>query len=102
MIRWMKSHAGLRVATLLAAITLFAPAVVRAQGDAVAIARAKVDRVSAVRQALRTAENASGVRRVDALNRLATQLDRDAVRAGDAAKVRTLATAVKEVATTSR
>jgi hypothetical protein len=59
-------------------------------------------RVSAVRQALRTAENASGVRRVDTLNKLATQLDHDALRASDVAKVRTLAAAVREVATASR
>ena len=192
----MKSDTRCRIATLLAAITVCAPAAVRAQGDPVAIAKAKADsarypytaadvlggswsaywyngvivsseivrgldileltpsafisqneidaaktvhfdylnaqgqprlvwppsfalarayldqlsrlnglasaRVSAVRQALRTAENASGVRRVDTLNKLATQLDHDALRAGDAAKVRTLAAAVREVATASR
>jgi hypothetical protein len=78
-----------------------------------ALARAYIDqlersnglaagRLSAARQALTGAENASGSQRREALNRLATQLDGDASGAGDAAKVRTLATAVRDLATASR
>jgi hypothetical protein len=59
-------------------------------------------RVSAVRQALRSAEKASVVQRRDALLQLATQLDGDAGGAGDAAKVRTLAGAVRDLAAASR
>jgi hypothetical protein len=55
-------------------------------------------RIKAVRSALADAERASGTQRHDALTRLATQLDSDASGAGDAAKVRTLATAVRELA----
>jgi hypothetical protein len=78
-----------------------------------ALARAYVDqlqrsnglsagRLSAVRQALASAESASGAQRRDALSRLASQLDADASGASDQAKVRTLAGAVRELATASR
>ncbi len=55
-------------------------------------------RVSAARQALARAESASGAGRRDALTRLAAQLDGDAAGAGDAAKVRALAGAVRDLA----
>jgi hypothetical protein len=78
-----------------------------------ALARAYVDqlersgglaagRISAVRQALAGAEQASGAQRKDALAQLATQLDGDASGAGDAARVRTLAGAVRSLADASR
>ncbi|HWJ23395.1 MAG TPA: hypothetical protein VNS52_13660 [Gemmatimonadaceae bacterium] len=74
-----------------------------------ALARAYVDqlersgglaagRVAAVRQALAGAEQASGAPRQSALTTLATQLDGDASGSRDAAKVRTLAGAVRELA----
>jgi hypothetical protein len=56
------------------------------------------DRIATVRQALAGAERASGGGRRDALNRLASQLDSDASGA-DAAKVRMLAGAVRDLAT---
>jgi hypothetical protein len=59
-------------------------------------------RVAAVRQSLASAESASGAQRRSALTALATQLDGDASGAGDAAKVRTLAGAVRELASASR
>ena len=59
-------------------------------------------RIAATRQALSGAERASGGQRREALSRLATQLDGDASGAGDAAKVRTLATAVRDLANASR
>jgi hypothetical protein len=55
-------------------------------------------RIAAVRQALTSAERASGGERRDALNRLATELDGDAGSATDAAKVRLLAGAVRDLA----
>ncbi|MFZ5625257.1 MAG: LVIVD repeat-containing protein [Gemmatimonadota bacterium] len=78
-----------------------------------ALARAYVDqlershgladgRILAVRQALAAAEKASGARRRDALTQLATQLEADAGGAGDPAKVRTLAGAVRDLAAASR
>jgi hypothetical protein len=74
-----------------------------------ALARAYVDqlerskglesgRISAVRAALADAEKASGTARQDALTKLATELDGEAGGAGDAAKVRTLAGAVRQLA----
>jgi len=60
------------------------------------------DRISAVRSALASAERASGAPRGDALTQLATELDGDASGAGDGAKVRLLAGAVRELAATSR
>jgi hypothetical protein len=58
-------------------------------------------KISAVRQALDGAEKASGAARREALTHLATQLDGDASGASDAAKVRTLAGAVKNLAASS-
>jgi hypothetical protein len=59
-------------------------------------------RISAVRQALGSAEQASGGQRRDALTQLAAQLDGDAGSARDAAKTRMLATAVRDLAGASR
>jgi hypothetical protein len=78
-----------------------------------ALARAYVDqlarsnglasgRIFSVRQALSNAESSSGAQRHDELTQLATQLDGDASSAGDAAKVRTLAGAVRGLAAASR
>jgi LVIVD repeat-containing protein len=58
-------------------------------------------RISAVREALTSAEKASVTERRDALTQLATQLDGDAGRARDAAKTRTLAGAVRDLAAAS-
>jgi LVIVD repeat-containing protein len=55
-------------------------------------------RVSSVRQSLDNAEKASGSARTSALTQLATQLDSDASGSSDAAKVRTLATTVRDLA----
>ncbi len=55
-------------------------------------------RVDAVREALNSAERSSTADRRGALDRLAAQLDRDASRSPDAAKVRTLAGVVRELA----
>ena len=74
-----------------------------------ALARAYVDqlersnglpaaRIAAVRQALDGAERASGAQRRDALARLAAELDGQAAASSDAAKVRMLAGAVRELA----
>ncbi|HET9777091.1 MAG TPA: hypothetical protein VFP77_11025 [Gemmatimonadaceae bacterium] len=74
-----------------------------------ALARAYVDqlerngglasqRISAVRQALTAAEGRSGSARSSALSSLAAQLDNDAGSARDAAKVRALAAAVRDLA----
>jgi hypothetical protein len=54
--------------------------------------------VSAARQALSAAEGRSGAARRDALTALATTLDGQAAAARDAAKVRTLADAVRDLA----
>jgi len=74
-----------------------------------AVARAYVDqldrskglsdaRISAVRQALSSAESASGSARNSALSQLASQLDADASGSRDSGKVRTLAAAVRDLA----
>ena len=55
-------------------------------------------RVAAVREALATAESASGPARRTALTSLARELEGEAGRSGDAAKVRTLAEAVRGLA----
>jgi hypothetical protein len=55
-------------------------------------------RIAAAREALASAEKASGTARQDSLTKLATELDGDASGAGDAAKVRTLAGAVRQLA----
>ncbi|HSJ65706.1 MAG TPA: hypothetical protein VK922_17580, partial [Gemmatimonadaceae bacterium] len=57
------------------------------------------DRIAAVRQSLASAERASGGSRGSALTVLATELDGEASRSADAAKVRLLAGAVRELAT---
>jgi hypothetical protein len=59
-------------------------------------------RLTAVRTALSGAESASGAARSQALTTLATQLDGDASGSSDAAKVRLLAGAVRELATGAR
>jgi hypothetical protein len=56
------------------------------------------DRISAVRQALSGAESASGAARRSALTRLASQLDGDAAKSSDAAKVKLAASAVRALA----
>ncbi|MGH7615597.1 MAG: LVIVD repeat-containing protein, partial [Gemmatimonadaceae bacterium] len=58
-------------------------------------------RVSAVRQGLAGAEGASGATRKDALNKLASSIDGDA-KGMDAAKVRMLAGAVRDLANATR
>jgi hypothetical protein len=74
-----------------------------------ALARAYVDqlerskglesgKISDVRERLTNAEQASGTERQEALTKLAARLDGDAQGSADAAKVRTLAGAVKELA----
>ena len=74
-----------------------------------ALARAYVDqlersrglsaaRIGAVRQALQAAERASGAARTTALTRLATSVEGDAAGSSDAAKVRMLAGAVRDLA----
>ena len=55
-------------------------------------------RLSAVRQSLASAEQASGSQRATALSQLASQLDSDANGSSDAAKVRKLASAVRDLA----
>jgi hypothetical protein len=55
-------------------------------------------KISAMREALARAEKASETERRDALAQLVTRLERDAAGAGDAAKVRTLAGVVRELA----
>jgi hypothetical protein len=56
------------------------------------------ERIAAVRQELERAKQLSGSARHDALTQLVTQLGGDAAGAGDAAKVRTLAAAVSDLA----
>jgi hypothetical protein len=60
------------------------------------------DRVAAARQALARAEKMSGQARKDALMQLATHLNGDVARAGDQAKVRTLARVVADLANSAR
>jgi hypothetical protein len=59
------------------------------------------DRIAAVRSSLANAERSSGTARHDALTQLASQLDGDAAAAGDGPKVRTLASAVRALASAS-
>ncbi|HUF50018.1 MAG TPA: hypothetical protein VMN60_04235 [Longimicrobiales bacterium] len=59
-------------------------------------------RTTALAAALTAAERAAGAARRDALNRLASELDGDAGRAADAARVRAMAAAVRELAVASR
>jgi hypothetical protein len=58
-------------------------------------------RLSAVRSSLASAEATSGAQRRDALSQLAAQLDADAGGSTDAAKVRKLAGAVRDLAAAS-
>jgi hypothetical protein len=60
------------------------------------------DKVTAARTALAAAEKLNGQARRDALTALATQLGTDASSAGDGAKVRTLATSVRDLASATR
>jgi hypothetical protein len=55
-------------------------------------------RIAAAREALASAEKASGTARQDSLTKLATELDGDVAGAGDGAEVRTLAGAVRQLA----
>ena len=59
------------------------------------------DRIAAVRRELASAEASSGAARRDALTRLATQLEAEAGASSDAAKVRMLAEAVRDLAAAS-
>jgi hypothetical protein len=59
-------------------------------------------RTTAIGAALTAAERASGTARRDQLNRLATALDADARNATDAARVRAMADAVRDLANASR
>ena len=59
-------------------------------------------RIASVRQALTSAESAAGAARQGALTQLAAQLDGDASGARDAAKVRTLAGSVRDLAAATR
>jgi hypothetical protein len=56
------------------------------------------DRITSVREALDKAEAAKGGARTAALTKLASQLDGDAKTAGDAAKIRMVAAAVRDLA----
>ena len=60
------------------------------------------DRISAVRQSLTAAEQASGMARRNALTQLATQLESEAGGSSDGAKVRMLASEVREIANVVR
>jgi hypothetical protein len=59
-------------------------------------------RISEVRKALASAEKASGEKRREALTKQASSLESDAAGSSDAAKVRLLATVVKDLAAASR
>ena len=59
-------------------------------------------RRSAIAAALTTAEKASGAARRTQLTRLATQLDADARNSSDAARVRAMAAAVRDLASAAR
>jgi hypothetical protein len=59
-------------------------------------------RTAAIANAVDAAERASGSARRDQLNRLATELDRDAAGALDAERVRAMAAAVRDLASASR
>jgi hypothetical protein len=55
-------------------------------------------RITSAREELQAAERAAGSARSDALTRLASELDGDAERSGDAAKVRALAGTLRDLA----
>ena len=79
------------------------PVVARAYLDQLARASGlAVEGIAAARQALARAEKLSGQARKDALTQLAAQLTGDAAGAADAAKVRTLAAAVTDLANATR
>jgi len=79
------------------------PVVARAYLDQLARGNGlAVEKVAAARQALARAEKLSGQARKDALTQLAAQLTGDAAGAADAAKVRTLAAAVTDLANSAR
>jgi hypothetical protein len=59
-------------------------------------------RTSAIAAALTAAERSTGAARRDQLNRLAVELDGDAGRASDTARVRAMAAAVRELANVSQ
>ncbi len=59
-------------------------------------------RTTAIANALNAAEKESGTARTSALNQLATQVDRDVNGAGDAARVRAMAQAIRDLAAASR
>jgi LVIVD repeat len=59
-------------------------------------------KISALRESLAAAEQASGTKRQEELTQLATRLDGDAAEAGDAARVRILAGVVRQLATAPR
>jgi hypothetical protein len=59
-------------------------------------------RVCDIRQSLADAERASGAQRRDALSALASQVDSDAGGAGDSARVRMLAGAIRDLAAATR
>jgi hypothetical protein len=56
--------------------------------------------IAAAREELNRAETASGTKRQETLARLVSQLETEVARAGDAAKVRMLAEAVRELGAT--
>ncbi len=60
------------------------------------------EKIASTRAALTAAQKTSGTARRDALTALATQLGTDASSAGDAAKVRTLASSVRDLAGATR
>jgi hypothetical protein len=59
-------------------------------------------RIAGIRQALSSAESASGTQRQNALLQVATQLDSDAAGSRDAARVRLAAAAVRSLAEAGR
>ena len=77
-------------------------ALARAYADQLERSNGLPGRIVAVRQELTRAERAAGTARREGLLQLATQLDGDASRSSDAAKVRMLAGAVRELAATTR
>ncbi|HEY5022084.1 MAG TPA: hypothetical protein VII30_06315 [Gemmatimonadaceae bacterium] len=58
--------------------------------------------IASIRQTLANAENVSGVRRIDTLSQLATQVDANVSGSRDPSKVRMLASSVKDLAAASR
>ena len=78
-------------------------ALARAYADQLARSNAlRSGRLASIRDALAGAERASGSQRRDALTQLAAQVEGDAAGSGDAARVRMLAGAVRDLAAASR